>query len=53
MDMKDYIYGTELPDELDKSIVELQEEQYRAAEQFLRKLALLVEAEIKEQVYRL
>ncbi|GGG07041.1 hypothetical protein [Paenibacillus aceti] len=53
MNMKDHVCGAELPDELDKSIVELQEGQHRAEEQFLRKLALLVEAEIKEQVYRL
>lgn len=48
MNMEDYVCGTELPSGLGKSITEFREDQLRAEEQFLSKLALIVEAEIKE-----
>lgn len=50
MDMKNYVCGTELSDEKKQSITEWRANQYRAEEQFLRKLALLVEAESKGSV---
>ena len=49
MDMKNYVCGTELPDEKEKSITEWRADQYRAEEQFLRKLVLLVEPSIKKR----
>ncbi|MNI96395.1 hypothetical protein D3C73_1548300 [compost metagenome] len=49
MDIKNAVCGTELPDKLDKSIAEWRADQHRAEEQFLRKLALLVEPSINKR----